>query len=187
MCELAIKIDRRIYERQLERKGKSFAPNANHKAKRDVPAWRDDYYGLQKMQIDATKGKPGSNKGPRKGQQQRPQSNKGTKDKSSVKCYECGKKGHYARECNARKQRHELQGSGPTRSRDHKAFRATKGSDKEVVDTTRYPRKMIVNGRPVLKYNSLAATLPVGAGRGGYQADGTEDATSTSDDHRMMS
>jgi len=70
MCKLAIKIDRRIYERQLERKGKSFTLNANYKAKRDVLAWRDDYYGLQKIQIDVTKGKLGSNnKGLRKGQQ----------------------------------------------------------------------------------------------------------------------
>jgi len=46
---------------------------------------------------------------------------------------------------------------------------------------------MIVNGRLVLKYNSLAATLPVGVGRGGYHVDGTEDATLTLDDYRMMS
>jgi hypothetical protein len=60
------------------------------------------------MQLDATKGKPGSNyKGPKKGLL-RPQTNKGTKDKSSVEYYECGKKGHYARDCNARKQRYEL-------------------------------------------------------------------------------
>jgi hypothetical protein len=38
MYELAIKIDGRIYERQLEKKGKSFAPYANSKAKRDVLA-----------------------------------------------------------------------------------------------------------------------------------------------------
>jgi hypothetical protein len=36
--ELAITIDRRIYERQLEKKGKSFALYANSKAKRNVPA-----------------------------------------------------------------------------------------------------------------------------------------------------
>ena len=121
------------------------------------------------MQIDATKGKPGSNnKGPKKGRQQRPHPNKGTSDKSNVECYECGKKGHYARDCNARKQRHELQGSGPNRSRDHKAFRATKGSDKDVVETARYPEEKIVNRRTVLEYNSLAATLPVRGGRGGY-------------------
>jgi hypothetical protein len=177
MYDLAMKIDERIYERQMEKKGGFYQGRPNTKAQRDVPAWRDNYYGLQKMQIDATKGKPGSNnKGPKKGQHQRPQTNKGTKDKSSVECYECGKKGHYARDCNARKQRHELQGSGPNKSRDHKAFRATKGSDKRVVETPE-----------VVEYNSLAATLPVRAGRGGYQAHGTGDATPTSDDHDMMS
>jgi len=60
------------------------------------------------MQLDATKGKLGSNnKGPKKGLL-RPQTNKGTKDKSSVECYECGKKGHYTCDCNTWKQRHEL-------------------------------------------------------------------------------
>jgi hypothetical protein len=128
------------------------------------------------MQLDATKGKPGSNhKGPKKGPL-RPQTNKGTKDKSSIECYEYGKKGHYARDYNARKQRHELQGSGPSRLRNYKAFRATKGSEKRVVETPE-----------VVEYNSLAATLPVREGRGGYPAHGTRDATLTSDDHAMMS
>jgi hypothetical protein len=69
LSELAIKIDNRIFELQLEKRG-SYAHNngANRKAKRNVPEWNDNYYGLQKMQLDATKGKPGSNnKGPRKG------------------------------------------------------------------------------------------------------------------------
>jgi hypothetical protein len=53
------------------------------------------------MQLDATKGKPGSNhKGPKKGLL-RLQTNKGTKDKSSVECYECSKKGYYAHDYNA--------------------------------------------------------------------------------------
>jgi hypothetical protein len=177
MADLAIQIDSRIFEVQLEKKGRYFQGKSNTKAQRDVPSWKDNYYGLQKMQLDATKGKPGSNnKGPRKGPQQRPQTNKGTNDKSNVECYECGKKGHYARDCHARKQRHELQGSGQNKSRDHKAFRATKGSDKQVVDRTE-----------VVEYNSLAATLPVRGGRGGYQTHGTGDATPTSDDHEMMS
>jgi len=109
------------------------------------------------MQIDATKGKPGSNnKGPKKGPT-RLHPNKGTNDKSNVEYYECSKKGHYARDCNARKQHHELQGSGPNRSRDHKAFRATKGSEKRIVETPE-----------VVEYNSLAATLLVRGGQGGY-------------------
>jgi len=108
MADLAIQIDSRIFEVQMEKKGRYFQGKPNNKVQRDVPAWKDNYYGLQKMQIDATHGKPGSNnKGPRKGLL-RPQTNKGTKDKSSIECYERGKKGHYARDCNARKQRHEL-------------------------------------------------------------------------------
>jgi hypothetical protein len=176
IADLAIQIDSRIFEVQMEKKGRYFQGKPNSKVQRDVPAWKDNYYGLQKMQLDATKGKPGSNnKGPKKGPI-RPHPNKGTNDKSNVECYECGKKGHYARDCNARKQRHELQGSGPSRSRDHKAFRATKGSEKRIVETPE-----------VVEYNSLAATLPVRGGQGGYQAHGTGDATPTSDNHDMMS
>jgi hypothetical protein len=105
------------------------------------------------MQLDATKGKLGSNnKGPKKGPT-RPHPNKGTNDKSNVKCYECGKKGYYMRDYNARKQHYELQGSGPSRSCDYKAFRATKGSEKRIVETPE-----------VVEYNSLAATLLVRGG-----------------------
>ena len=95
MYDLAIKINERIYERQMEKKGGFFYGRPNTKVQRDVPTQKDNYYSLQKMQIDATKGKPGSNyKGPKKGLL-RLQTNKGTKDKSSIKCYECGKKGYY--------------------------------------------------------------------------------------------
>ena len=108
MFDMAVTIDTRIFELQLEKKGSYAQEGANRKAKRNVPDWNDNYYGLQKMQIDATKGKPGSNnKGPRKGLL-RPQPNKGTNDKSSVKCYGCSKKGYYKRDCTVRKQRHKL-------------------------------------------------------------------------------
>lgn len=127
LSELAIKIDNRIFELQLEKRGSYAHGNgANRKAKRNVPDWNDNYYGLQKMQIDATNGKPGSNnKGPKKGQNnKRPQpQTKGTADKSNVECYGCGKKGHYKNECKARKQSHELQNSGHSKN----GFRATKG------------------------------------------------------------
>jgi len=148
MAELAIEIDSRIFEVQMEKKGSYFQGKPNSKVQRDVPAWKDNYYGLQKMQIDATQGKPGSKKGPKKGQQQRPQpKTKGTADKSNVECYGCGKKGHYKNECTARKQRHDLQGSGPSNKQD---FRASKDGI-----TEREPDRV----------ESMKATQ----GRGGYE------------------
>ncbi|KAM0722088.1 hypothetical protein Q7P37_003014 [Cladosporium fusiforme] len=69
MYEVAMKIDERIYERQMEKRGGNFyrGNNANTKAKQEVPEWNNNYYGLQKMQLDATQGKLGS-KGQKKGQ-----------------------------------------------------------------------------------------------------------------------
>ena len=68
MCKLTIKINRRIYKRQLEQKRKSFILNANYKAKHNILAQRDDFYRLQKMQIDTIKSKLGSSKDLKKGQ-----------------------------------------------------------------------------------------------------------------------
>jgi len=102
--------------------------------------------------------------------------NKGTKDKSSVKCYEYSKKGHSVCDYNAWKQRHELQGSRLSRLYDYKAFRATKGSEKRVIETPE-----------VVEYNSLAATLLVRGGRGEYLAHRTRDATLMLDNHDIMS
>ena len=83
--------------------------HTNYKANYNVLAQRDDYYRLQKIQINTIKGKLGSNnKGLRKGQQQRLQSNKETKEKSNVKCYKYSKKGYYTYECNAQKQHYKL-------------------------------------------------------------------------------
>jgi hypothetical protein len=167
MADLAIQIDSRIFEVQLEKRGSYFQGKPNTKAQRDVPTWKDNYYGLQKMQIDSTQGKPGSNKGPRKGQNKRPQpKTKGTTDKSNVECYGCGKKGHYKNECNARKQRHDLQGSGP--SNKEREFRATKSDENaKVSDETRV--------------ESIRATQ----GRGAYDTTGTE-ATRKQDSHAAL-
>jgi hypothetical protein len=46
MFELAITIDTRLFELQLEKKGSYAQEGANRKAKRNVPEWKDNYYGL---------------------------------------------------------------------------------------------------------------------------------------------
>lgn len=163
MADLAIKIDTRIFELQLERKGRYSPGNANTKAKRDVPEWRDNYYGLQKMQLDATQGKPGS-KGQKKGQ-------KKSKDKSQVECYGCGKKGHYKNECKARKQSHELQRSGK-----QEAFRATKGKGAEEES----PKPATIAATHNWTYEDVVD------GRSAYETTGTN-APKDQDDHGLTS
>lgn len=72
-----MEIDERLYERQMEKKGDKFyrrSAQVNSKAKRNIPEWRNDYYGLQKMQFDTTQGKPGP-RGQNKGPQQRQSKN----------------------------------------------------------------------------------------------------------------
>jgi hypothetical protein len=164
IADLAVKIDTKLFELQLEKKGRYTQGHANTKAKRDVPEWRDNYYGLQKMQIDATKGKPGS-KGQGKGQQKKP------KDKSQVECYGCGKKGHFKNECRARKQSHELPRSGRQES-----FRATKGSGKTQEREPETP-----NTATMAATNNNWTYEDTLEGRGAY------DTTSLQDDHGLMS
>lgn len=167
MAELAIKIDNRIFELQLERSGNySQKGKSNTKAKREVPAWRDDYYGLQKMQLDATQGKPGS-RGQKKGPQQRK-----SKDKSQAECYGCGKKGHYKNECRARKQSHELQKSGRQES-----FKATKGPG----STKEEPKPATI---AATSHNWTYEDTT--QGRGAYDLTGTN-AQDTQDGHELMS
>lgn len=100
MVETAIRIDTRIWERQLEKKGNFRLGLANTKPQRDVPEWKHDYYGLQKMQIDATNRKPGSERGPSEGSRR---NDRKPVDKSQVECYGCGRKGHFKRDCRGKK------------------------------------------------------------------------------------
>jgi len=194
MYDLAVKIDGRMYERQLEKKGRFPVAGANQGRRREVPAWRDDYYGLQKMQIDATRqGKPGSNSNKKRQGANRgnPPQTKGASDMSKVECYECGKKGHYARDCSARKQRHELQGSGQNKSRDRASFRATRGQGKEndaEVERIEYNRYAPGGATPeTIQEPPRVESLKATQGRGAYDTTREQIANDIQDTHGLLS
>jgi hypothetical protein len=95
MISKAIKIDNRLYESRLERKGQAGRKDF-HKANSGAPRKSSNYYGLQPMELD--KLQKDQKRGQRKDQKKH-LSKKPTKDKKDVTCYNCDKKGHYANKC----------------------------------------------------------------------------------------
>jgi len=86
--ELAIKIDNRLYERRLEKKGSTsgqfqrnntYKPNTGKKYNKPSTQWGQH---AGPMELDATQ----------------------RKDKKDIECFNCGKKGHFKRECRGKKK-----------------------------------------------------------------------------------
>ena len=87
MITLAIRIDDRQYERELERKGTYNFGKKNRYQKSP----KKDQYGMVPMELDATEKR---NQSPRK---------------ETRKCYNCGKIGHLAKACRGKKQANATQ------------------------------------------------------------------------------
>ena len=87
MITLAIQIDDRQYERELEKKG---TYNCGKKGRYQKSS-KKDQYGMVLTELDATKKR-----------NQSPQ-------KETRKCYNCGKIGHLAKACRGKKQANATQ------------------------------------------------------------------------------
>jgi hypothetical protein len=95
MIEASIKIDNRLFERQLQKKGGSYRINQNQS---NQSKKRHDPYGPQPMELDRIQAAPRNFK------------------KKDGKCFNCGKPGHYANKCRYPKKQNisRIKVKGPT-------------------------------------------------------------------------
>lgn len=90
MIEISIKIDNRLFERKLQKRGQASYRSNNH-TRPNTSARRVDPYGPMPMELDKLQTGPRNFK--RKGQ------GRAQDGAQKGNCYNCGKSGHYANKC----------------------------------------------------------------------------------------
>ena len=114
MTETAIRIDNRIYERQMERnRGRSTSFQPRYKA--NSGKTKKPYPGMypREMDLDATQHRshPRTKNGKFKPRQGKLTQAQRDERKKNDQCMYCGKPGHYAKECKAKQQLHMTLGA----------------------------------------------------------------------------